>query len=267
MHLSIGSQRDSSGLNWRRTGLSGAGTVLLIHPVGYDLTWWDEQVQALAPHFQVVAFDLPGHGGSVARADGFSFAAISAQVAQLIEHLGNGAVHVVGISVGGMVAQTLALAYPTRVRSLCLIATAASFADAAREGMRARALAVEHDGMAAVVQSSLERWFSAQTRRERPELMARVTAMLLADDPTVHAAMWRMIATFDVEKRLGEIACPTLVLVGDLDPSTPPAAAAVIAQNIAGAQMVVLADTSHIAMVESPGAVNAALLQFLRAIE
>lgn len=93
--------------------------------------------------------------------------------------------------------------------------------------------------------------------------MQRVSRTILADDPTVHAAMWKMIATFHVRDRLGEISCPTLVLVGDQDPSTPPAMAAVLAENIPGARKVVLADTSHIAILECPAAVNAELLGFL----
>lgn len=266
MHLSDGSQRDSSGLKWVRSGPLGGETVVLIHPVGYDLTYWSEQVDALAPFYDVVTFNLPGHGGSGAEAGALTFAAICEQVAQLIDSLGKGAAHVVGISVGGMIAQSLALAYPQKVRSLCLIGTACTFSEGVRAGMRARAEAVEKGGMAAVLQSSLERWFTPHTRTHRPELMQRVSATMLANSPEVHAAMWRMIATFEVRARLHEIRCPTLVVVGDLDPSTPVAAAEVLVQNIAGAELVVLAHTSHIAMLESPAAVNAALLGFLRRV-
>lgn len=165
-----------------------------------------------------------------------------------------------------MIAQSLALAHPGRVRSLCLIGTASTFPDAARAGMIARAEAVEQGGMAAVLPSSLQRWFTERTRSGKPELIARVTRTLLADDPAVHAAMWRAIAAFGVHERLADIDCPTLVLVGDQDPSTPPAMSAALAEGIPNARMVVLADTSHIAMLESPAAVNEQLLGFLAAL-
>lgn len=255
--------QDDSGLNWVRTGPRNGATVILIHPVGHDLTYWADQIDALQPHYDVIALDLPGHGRSPVAAEPLSFVGISDRLARLVASLGKGAVHVVGISVGGMIAQSFALAYPDKVRSLSLIATAATFADVVRDGMRARAETVEQGGMAAVLHSSLERWFTPETRARRPDLIERISRTMLANNPEVHAAMWRMIATFEVLPRLAEIVCPTLVLVGDKDPSTPPSAAALIAENIAGAQLVVLTNTSHIAMLESPAAVNAELLRFL----
>ena len=249
-----------------RSGPRGSSTILLIHPLGYDLTYWSAQIDALQPLYDVVAIDLPGHGLSAGSPADCDLSSISERLAGIIKSLGKGAVHVVGISVGGMIAQTLALAHPERVRSLCLIGTASTFPEAVRAAMIARAEAVEQGGMAAVLQSSLQRWFTERTRTSRPELIERVTRTLLADDPTVHAAMWRAIAAFGVHERLGEISCPTLVLVGDQDPSTPPAMTEVLAEGIPGARMAVLADTSHIAILESPVAVNEQLLGFLAAL-
>lgn len=257
---------DQAPLHWVRSGPLNAATVMLIHPVGYDLTYWDRQIEALCDSFDVVAFDLPGHGRSAGTPQDCSFAGIVAAVVRLIDTLGRGPVHVVGISVGGMVAQTLALSHPALLRSLTLIGTACSFSETVRAGMRARAKTVRESGMAAVLPSSLERWFTPATMARRPDLIERVSRTILADDPAIHAAMWEMIAGFDVEDRLAEIDCPTLVMVGDLDPSTPPSAATVLATRIRGARMVVLPDTSHIATLESPKAVNAALLDFLSAL-
>ena len=129
--------------------------------------------------------------------------------------------------------------------------------------MRARAATVRSEGMQAVLPSSLDRWFTQETRLRRPDLIDRVTKTVLGDDTAVHAAIWDLIATFDVEHRLGEIECPTLILVGEQDPSTPPAAARVLAAGISGAKLIVLPNTSHIAILESPDSVNRELLQFL----
>ncbi len=172
-------------------------------------------------------------------------------------------VHLVGISFGGMLAQATVLARPERVRTLTLIGTASTFTEAARSGMRTRASLVRAEGMTAVVGSSLERWFTPEFRSVRPDIIDRVTKTLLADDPAVHATIWEMIAGFDVHDRLGDIQCPTLILVGGLDPSTPPSAATALVEAIAGAKMVVLPGVSHIATVEAPDAVNSELLAFL----
>lgn len=120
--------------------------------------------------------------------------------------------------------------------------------------------------MQAVLQSSLERWFTPATLRQRPHLIERVTKTVLADDPLVHDAMWDMIAAFDVQARLGEISCPALELVGVDDPSTPPAVAAAMADAIRGARLVVLPHVSHLVTLEAPEAVNAELLGFLAAL-
>ena len=170
------------------------------------------------------------------------------------------------ISFGGMIAQCTTLARPDLVRSLTLIGTASHFLEEVQRGMRARAETVRADGMAAVVQSSLERWFTSE-RAQRPDIIDRVTKTLLADDPANHAAIWDVIATLDIHGRLSEIQRPTLILVGERDPSTPPSVARELSEAILGAEMFVISDASHIVTVEAPTAVNEALRVFLKQLE
>lgn len=245
------------------TGTEHAETVVLVHAVGYDLTYWDRQIEALQSAYNVVAFDLPGHGRSPGSAEDWSFEKAALLIAALIETVSDHPVHLVGLSFGGMLAQATVLARPDLVRTLTLIGTASTFPEAARESMRARAQAIREGGMAAVLQSSLERWFTPELRGRRPDIVDRVTKTILADDPATQAAVWDIVATFDVQDRLGEIQCPTLVLVGELDPSTPPAAATALMKGIAGAKMIILPGVSHIVTVEAPQAVNSELVSFL----
>ena len=252
------------GLNWIATG-TAPSTVLLIHAVGYDLTYWDQQIEALRNSFTVIAFDLPGHGRSAGDAGDCTFDRMVEVIVRLLSQVDRGPVHVVGISFGGMIAQYLVLARPDLVRSLTLIGAASRFADAARVAMRARAKATRDGGMQAVLQSSLERWFTPETWLQRPDIMDRVSKTVLGDNPEVHAAIWDLIATFDVDDRLDRIGCPVLVMVGELDQSTPVSAAVALKEGIRNARLVVLADTSHMATVESPAAVNAELMKFLTA--
>ena len=253
----------ASSLNWIRTGPPDAPTVLFLHAVGYDLTYWDRQIEALSPSFNVVAIDLPGHGRSPGNAADWTFPKATATIASLIESLGSGPVHLVGISFGSMLALVTVLARPDLIRSLTLIGSAATFAEPARAAMRARAETTRTGGMAAVLSSSLDRWFTPETRLHRPHLIDRVSKTILADDPSVHAAIWDLLATLDVSSRLQEISCPTLILVGELDPSTPPAAAALLAERIPNTTLLLLPNTSHMAQLEQPELVNAALTRFL----
>ncbi len=251
------------GLNWIQTSTHHAETVVLIHAVGHDLTYWDRQIEALAAFYNVVAFDLPGHGRSAASSSGWSFDYAASVVAELITKCCAAPVHLVGISFGGMIAQVAALTTPELIRSLTLIGTAPSFPEEVRQGMRRRADLVRAEGMTAVIDSSLQRWFTQETQKHRPDITDRLTKTLLGDDAPTHAAIWDIISGLDLDHRLTEITCPTLVLVGEHDPSTPPAVASRLARAIQGSALVVVPKASHIVTVEAPGAVNTALLDFL----
>ena len=261
MHLQASS---GSPLNWVRTGTEKPETAVLIHAVGYDLTYWDRQIEALRDDYNVVAFDLPGHGRSTRLQQGWTFDDAAALVARLIEETRATPVHLVGISFGGMVAQVTTLARPDLIRSLTLIGTASHFPDAVRDGMRARAAAVRADGMGTVLQSSLERWFTQTFRKDRPDIIDRITKTLLGDDPATHAAIWDLISHLDTRSRIGEIACPTLILVGEHDPSTPPGMAYELLNAIRQAKIRVIPNASHIVTVEAPAAVNDAVREFLK---
>ena len=221
-------------VNLVRTGPRGRAPVILLHPVGLDLTYWGAQIEALRDDHDVVAYDLPGHGASPGRPADWTLDQAAEVLAQVVRSTGEGGAHLVGLSVGGMISQALALAQPALVRSLTLIDTAAAFADEGRAGMRARARMAREGGMRAVLPSTLQRWFTPETVARRPDLIDRVAKTLLADDPLVHAAMWDMISALDLVAQLHRVSCPALILVGEHDPSSPPAAARVLQENIVG---------------------------------
>ena len=250
-------------VNLVRTGPRGRAPVVLVHPVGLDLTYWGAQIEALRDDHDVVAYDLPGHGASPGRPADWTLDQAAEVLAQVVRSTGEGGAHLVGLSVGGMISQALALAQPALVRSLTLIDTAAAFADEGRAGMRARARMAREGGMRAVLPSTLQRWFTPETVARRPDLIDRVAKTLLADDPLVHAAMWDMISALDLVAQLHRVSCPALILVGEHDPSSPPAAARVLQENIVGARMHVIPDASHMAPLERPDVVNGHLKNFL----
>lgn len=253
-------------INTVRTGPRGGPPVVLIHPVGLDLSYWGGQVEALCDTHDVVAFDLPGHGRTPGSPADWTLDVAAGCLEQVIRLTGAGSAHLVGLSVGGMIAQALTLAQPGLVRSLTLIDTAAAFAEEGRTAMRTRAVMAREGGMPAVLRTTIERWFTPETEARRPDLIDRVSKTLLADDPLVHAAMWDMISALDLVSQLHRITCPTLVLVGEFDPSSPPAAARVLRDNIAGAQMHVIPQASHMAPLEKPDAINAHLVRFLESL-
>jgi len=141
--------------------IEGTGeTVLLLHPVGLDLTWWDSLAGALSAYFKVLRADLRGHGRSPTPTPPWRIEDFAADVHALLGARNLAPAHVVGLSLGGMVAQSLALDYPEDIRSLVLSGTASTFTPAARETLAARGTTAEEGGMEAVVEPTLERWFT-----------------------------------------------------------------------------------------------------------
>lgn len=250
-------------LNAVRTGPRGGPPVVFLHPVGLDLTYWGDQIEALNGDYDVVAPDLPGHGRTPGSATEWTLPRATATVAQFLSSLGSPRVHLVGLSVGGMLAQALAIERPELVQSLTLIDTAASFTDDSRDVMRQRSRDVRLGGMLAVVDSTLERWFMPATFIARPDVVERVRRTLLGDDPAVHAAMWDMIGSLDLVAELPRIRCPTQVVVGEFDPSSPLAAARQLRDGIPGAGLRVIPQASHLSPLEKPSVVNELLRCFL----
>lgn len=253
----------SGKINMVRAGPRGGTPVVLVHPVGLDLTYWDRQIETLRATHDVMAYDLPGHGGTPGGPADWTFDKAAATLARLVASLDAGAAHVVGISVGGMIAQAFALARPDLTGSLVLIGTAASFPEAGRTALRARAALARSGGMPAVLPSTIARWFMPGTVADRPDIIDRVAKSLLANDPEVHAAMWDMIATLDFVGRLDRITCPTLVLVGDSDPSCPPSAARALQDGIKGSRLAIVPQASHMVILEHPARINGHVREFL----
>ncbi|HLA80565.1 MAG TPA: alpha/beta hydrolase [Thermoleophilia bacterium] len=244
--------------------VGGGPTVLLLHPVGLDLTCWESQVRALAPGFRVLRVDLRGHGRSAIPLPPYTLKGFAADVHSLLNQLRLAPAHVIGLSLGGMVAQMLVLEYPSDVRSLVLADTTSTLAPEARRTMIERGEAATRGGMASVIESTLGRWFTPGFMG--CEIVARCRERLLADDVQSWAATWRAISELDTEPRLREIRVPSLVIIGEVDLSVPVSRARVMADLIPGARLVVLPGAPHMAPLERPDLFIPPVLEFLREV-
>ena len=236
-----------------RVAVQGAGPgvpVVLSHALGMDLTMWDSLAAHLAPRHPVLRFDHRGQGGSAPVQAGFGLGDLVADAARVIHEWGRGPVLFIGLSMGGLVGQGLAIAHPGLLRGLLLANTSAGFAPAAQDGLRQRAQAVRAGGMAAVVDGVVGRFISADGRSRHPEWAAAVRAQLLRADPAGYAATCEAIAGASVLAALPGIACPTLVVSGALDPGSTPALGQQIADAVPGAQHRVLAGAAHLSVLE-----------------
>lgn len=246
-----------------RTGPRGATPVLLIHAASLDLTYRDQQIAELAVDHDVIAFDLPGHGATEGSAADWTRTTLSSFVANVALAAGAPRAHVVGLSLGGLIGQVFALDHPERVASLSLIDTAFTSAPAARESLRTRGATARSGGVEAVLEPLIAPWFTAEFVRRRPDVMDRVRRTLRAHDAEVHGAMWDFIGGFDVVEELERLRCPTLVIVGDRDETTPVQTAAALCDAVADARPRVIPNAAHMPPLERTDLVNRHLRAFL----
>ncbi len=192
--------------------------LVLVHALGLDYRMWREVIPRLTDRFRVIAHDLRGFGAAAGAPVAAGLATYAADLVDLLDRLVIDTAHVAGLSLGGSIAQELALRRPDRMRSLTIIASTAWPFDAFAE----RARAAERDGMSAQVIPSLTRWF-------RPEDLAQGGwTVRYARDAVERAfvadwvAGWHALATIETGKRLVQIGVPTHVIAGEVDASTPP---------------------------------------------
>jgi 3-oxoadipate enol-lactonase len=224
---------------------------VLLHPVGLDGYAWQAVAVRLAGRRTVFAPTLRGHGRSPAPDPPWTVQDLAADVLSALSDRGLVPAHVVGLSLGGMVAQQLALDHPAVVCSLTLISSSGGFDEPVRGVLRDRGVRALEGGMAAVVDETLTRWFG--TRARAGLAAARVRERLLGDDPGLWAATWDAMARFDVRSRLAELDIPALVLGCGEDASTPPAVLAELASLLPRATLQIVPETGHLGPLERPG--------------
>ena len=247
---------------YHRVQGQGAPLVLL-HPVGIDHSFWGPLVDAASSLHTVIAVDLLGHGSSPPAPAGRAIGAYAADVAALLDDLEMPRASLLGLSFGGMIAQEFALAYPGRLSSLVVGACGARIPPEARDAVRARGNVDPAAGMASVVDTTMQRWFTPGFMNAEPA--QRVRARLLADDPAGWAAGWNAISGFEALDRLGTVAAPTLVIAGELDAGAPVATTKMIADAIPGSQFEVLSGAPHMMQIECAERFTGRVMTFLRA--
>ncbi|MCW3474247.1 bifunctional 3-oxoadipate enol-lactonase/4-carboxymuconolactone decarboxylase PcaDC [Limobrevibacterium gyesilva] len=238
-------------------GPPGAPALLLLHSLGTSLHVWDGQAKALSRSFRVIRPDLRGHGLTTVTSGPYSIDGMARDALAVLDALGVAQAHVGGLSIGGMLAQAIAVQAPERVLSLVLCDTAMAIPPA--ETWHQRAAAVRAGGMGAVADTVMARWVTPGFLGAPPAQGLR--AMLLRTDPEGYAGAAEAIAAADLSS--AALCVPALVLVGDQDAATPLGTAEALARAIPGARLQVIAHAAHLPTAEQPDAVTAAMRAFL----
>jgi len=269
-HPGIGREGRSSGrpalhyaLREPRNGKAPRHTVVLSHAIGCDLTMWDDLANQLAQDCRVIAYDHRGHGSSEAPAGAYSMSDLADDAAALLRELDSGPVVWVGLSMGGMVGQELALRHPSLVRALVLANTTSGYPEAAREAWRQRIDTVQEHGIEAIADAVMGRYFHDEFRAAQAARVARFRRRVVSTDVVGYTGCCNAVGTVDTTERLGGISVPTLVIAGELDQGTPVGMSQTLQQGIPDASLVVLANASHLSAIEQPAAFAASVSGFI----
>lgn len=252
---------DDLRLNAVLDGPSDSPPLVLIHALGTDLTIWDGVVARL-PRHRILRFDLRGHGASDCPPPPYAMGALIRDAERLMTHAGMAEAVVVGVSLGGLVAQGLAVKRLDLVRGMVLSNTAAKIGGEAL--WKARIAEVTDKGLAAYAPGAMERIFG-RNWRQAPE-MPRVRALLESTPPEGWIGCAEAIAGTDFYTTTASLTLPTLVIAGAKDGTTPPDLVRETAELILGHRWHLMRGAGHLPMVERPDDYAALLRDFLASI-
>ncbi|HUL38206.1 MAG TPA: 3-oxoadipate enol-lactonase [Thermodesulfobacteriota bacterium] len=251
-------------INYELSGKKGAPVVVLSHSLSASLLMWNPQMDVLNPHFQVLRYDIRGQGSSDAPSGAYTLELLANDVIGLLDALSINQVHFVGLSVGGMIGQALALNHAHRLRSLALCDTASIIPQEAQAIWEERIKKVLSKGMEALLDETMERWFTPAFLKQGSPMLEIIRKQILATSMQGYLGCAEAIRRLNYLDRLSAIKIPTLIMVGEDDPGTPVSASKAIHERISNSKLVILPSARHLSNVEQSEAFNANLVEFLK---
>lgn len=246
----------------RRDGETGAPTIVFVNGLASDLRQWDRFARYLSDRFHIIRFDLRGQGLSSGGDAPFTLTALADDLAGLLDQLDTGPAVVIGVEFGALVGLHFAMRRPELARALVLMGLGSPLDSPAR--WRERRVAVEHGGVAAIADELLELWLPPPFRAQRPDETRMWRHMLLAAPRSGVVAGCDLLADADVAAAAGAVHAPSLVLVGAALADARRAAAARLAELLAGTTSTV-SGAAMLVHVAQPAPAAAAILGFLEA--
>jgi 3-oxoadipate enol-lactonase len=247
------------------TGRKQAPVVVLSHSLACSQVMWWPQLKLLEDHYRVLRFDTRGHGQSETTTGAYSLEQLVGDVIGILDALKFDRVHWVGLSMGGMIGQGLALGHPGRLSSLVLADTAAIIPAEAQPIWQERIDAAIKGGMQAVAESTLERWFTPGYLKKNPPEIDRIRQQILATPVDGYVGCSEAIRHLNYLEQLDAVELQTLILVGADDPGTPVSASEAMHAQIKNSKLVIIPEAAHLSNIEQADVFNKNLMAFLTA--
>ncbi|MBI1193384.1 MAG: alpha/beta fold hydrolase [Bacteroidetes bacterium] len=252
-------------VNYTDLGPEDAELLLFVHGFPFNASMWQDQLDTFQQDYRVIACDVRGHGQSAPDTEPFSIPLFVNDLLGFMDTLKLDRAVLCGLSMGGYIAQHAVAASPSRFHALVLCDTTCS-ADSpqARENRLKTVEELEKDGTAAYAEASLTRLFAANSLRTKTAIVENIRKTILETSvQTLTQTLLALANRQDTCQALPNIRIPVLILVGEEDAITSPAAAHLMQQNIPGSQLQVIPDAGHLSNLENPGEFNAQLRSFL----
>ena len=257
------------GTNFTISGPNMAPVVVLIHGLGLNKDCWQWMIPDLKDSYRVLSYDLYGHGGSSDPATEPNLSLFSKQLIDLLDYCEIKKAVIIGFSLGGMVARRFAQDAPQKSQGMVILHSPHKRSNAAQAAILKRVDQARTMGPQSTVEAALERWFTDPFRQANPKLMNKIRQWVMANRKEVYHTIYKVLATGidEIVKPNPVLICPSLVITGDQDFGNGPEMAFAISAEIPGAKTLVLPALRHMALAESPKAVNKPIRDFLDSLD
>ncbi len=246
-------------INYKIQGTPNSPVLVLSNSLGSEMMMWDDLVNYLSPYFRILQYDTRGHGKSDKPDGPYTIAQLADDVITLLDELSIKKAYFCGLSMGGLIGQYLGIHYPERFYGIALSNTGAKIGNDERWNTRISTL--QEKGMEAIVDDTIERWFTDDFKKDNQEKVSQTKAMFLRSDVAGYCACCAAIRDADFRESLQDFAVPALVLTGDEDPVTNVEQAEYLVNNIPNATLKVF-KARHLSATELPELFATSLIEF-----
>jgi 3-oxoadipate enol-lactonase / 4-carboxymuconolactone decarboxylase len=246
--------------HYKLQGTPNSPVLIFSHSLGADLQMWDDVVPLLLPYFRVLQYDLRGHGRSEGGQEEYSIALFGQDVIDLMDKLGIREAYFCGLSIGGLIGQWLAIHRSNRITKLILSNTAAKIGD--EERWNSRIKIISDLGLQAIVDETIERWFTKDYISAQAKTIARTRTTFINTDLQSYIKCCVVVRESDFRDTVSKIMIPTMIITGDQDPVTTIEHAEYLARHINNASLEIL-PAKHLAATERPFLFAHTLINFL----
>ena len=254
---------DGASLSVRIDGEANLPWLILSNSLATDHSLWDPQMAALTRIRRVVRYDTRGHGSSSSPPGAYDFAMLCGDVISILDHLDIASADILGLSLGGMTALGLGLDHAERTKRIICSGARADFPAAMVSAWDDRIRAVTTSGMAAVADGTLERWFTANASRQKPEIIDHARRMIMETSVNGYCGCAAALKGLNYQVRLPQLAKKVLYVAGQADAAASPDAMRAMAAATPGSELKIIPGAAHIANLENTEHFNTVICDFL----